>query len=449
MYAQSTRTAISGSPFLVRLGWFLGQIFSFEFFFLLFIFVDTFKALDPLPIDSTLRFLAISIVFGIPILLRQGLYVPGLTTFGCLWLLQLWVVIGYSWSVGQPHATADLMETIILNSWAVIAGALIIAPNPRRVRRLIGLIIVFSAVIASVGLYFYLFEGNVALFDRSYKSWSRISGYGLIVSYLVFLHSRLFTFKQLATLAVALACLIFLFVAGGRMSFLAAALTCLIPLFVGTGFIARRRILMPWPQLLSLLSVAGAVVLVTWMMFSGEAIPTIGRLMRVLQTGSDAGLVVNRYWYFTSAIDFWFEHPLTGHGFGSYPVLLIGRYQLGAQPHNLVLSILAEQGLIGLSLFCVFLWSVFRYVSYRKLCEHPILLVSFMLGVYVLLLTATDGLLVTIREHLFLLSLLCMRLPQDELGDDGAIDDEHEDEAYDNEPMEEMTVNSRRQRYEA
>ncbi|MEO1018942.1 MAG: O-antigen ligase family protein, partial [Pseudomonadota bacterium] len=391
-----------------------------------------FKALDPFPIDATIRFLLISAVFGLPALFRQGLYLPGLTTFGFLWLFQLWVIITYSWSLAGPAASSDLMEAIMLNTWVVVAGALIIAPNPERVRRLIGLCIFFGGLVAAIGLVYYMQNGTVIVFERSYKLWSKPVGIGLILGFLLLIHARFLTVKQMMGLTVVLLCVIYMLVARGRGAFLATAATCMIPLVIGPASNAVRRVVpISRPQFLAITAVVLAVGIVSYMYASGQSIPTIGRLFQAINTGTDAGLSVNRVVYTSAALDYWLQAPIFGHGFGSFSPLLIGRYNLGAQPHNLSLAILSEQGLIGFILFGLFLWSVYRHVTYQKLRDHSVFLAVFMLSIWTLLQTVTDGHLANVRELFFFHALLCMLLPSTEQEEEDAYDEEEWDDEWD------------------
>jgi O-antigen ligase len=65
--------------------------------------------------------------------------------------------------------------------------------------------------------------------------------------------------------------------------------------------------------------------------------------------------------YMTAAIHYWSDSPFTmmfGNGLFSFSTLLKGAYVLGTHPHNLVLNILSEFGLIGLLLYAGFVGSV-------------------------------------------------------------------------------------------
>ncbi len=402
------------------------EVFSFEFFFLVFLFVGTFKPFDPFPVDATVRFFFISVMFGIPAILRQGIYLPGLTALGSLWLVQLYAVIAWSWSAEPGPAYRQLIEIMVLNSWTVIAGAMIIAPNPERVRRIIRLLIFAGVLIAFLGLYYYFVEDRPVLFQFSYKHWAKVAAVGFILTFLYCLHSRPLSPRQLIFGGLAVLCFAYVFFSRGRMAFLASAMVCLLPILIASTRAGHRGFHLSWPQLIGLLGVLAGVGTISFMLMSGEAMPTVARILDALSTGSDTdSLHVSRVIYFGAAIDFWFQEPIFGIGFGSYSMLHTGIPGYGAYAHNLFLSILSELGLIGVCLFAVFLWSVFRHVTYQRLSEHPVMLGFFMLAMFGLLLTATDGHLDQIREQLFYLSLLCVRLPKRQESHD---EDEYWDE---------------------
>ncbi len=57
------------------------------------------------------------------------------------------------------------------------------------------------------------------------------------------------------------------------------------------------------------------------------------------------------------------ENPITGIGTGGFSVNL-GQFLLGNYPHNIIIEILAELGLIGLILFIGFLWGVIKNIIF-------------------------------------------------------------------------------------
>ena len=65
--------------------------------------------------------------------------------------------------------------------------------------------------------------------------------------------------------------------------------------------------------------------------------------------------------YMIAAIHYWSDSPFTmmfGNGLFSFSTLLKGAYVPGTHPHNLVLNILTQFGLIGLLLYLSFVGSI-------------------------------------------------------------------------------------------
>lgn len=92
-------------------------------------------------------------------------------------------------------------------------------------------------------------------------------------------------------------------------------------------------------------------------------------------SGSNAthGTVAERLAFYKSAVGAVKQHPLAGLGLGGWSVFYSGEYIEGQRapvyPHDFLLEIASEQGLLGLALMLAFLASLF--LAARKLTHHP------------------------------------------------------------------------------
>jgi O-antigen ligase len=113
-----------------------------------------------------------------------------------------------------------------------------------------------------------------------------------------------------------------------------------------------------WTITLSL--VLGAVVVSTVIVSAGDLLPvgnlenmhTVRRFQSIISAQADdsLGARVDAQLF---ALRMWYERPLTGNGFGEFAV----RHEL-TFPHNLPLELMAELGLIGLTLFLCLVTSI-------------------------------------------------------------------------------------------
>jgi O-antigen ligase len=136
----------------------------------------------------------------------------------------------------------------------------------------------------------------------------------------------------------------------------------------------------------------------------------------------------NRFAYWSAAYQYWLSAPLFGHGLSSFSVLFHGGREVdGTHPHNIILQIAAETGVVGLALFGLFAWAALRNAPYRRLRRDP-LLVCALLFVCTSMMAAMFGKdIVGVRRFFFALSLLALRPPPPRPGAAGREEDDEED----------------------
>ena len=94
--------------------------------------------------------------------------------------------------------------------------------------------------------------------------------------------------------------------------------------------------------------------------------------------------------HYLAAIEMFKEKPLTGHGYKSFRNICKKYDYINSKsvnnrctthPHNYILQLLAETGIIGFLLFCFFLISIFlRAIKYRSIQNKALFI--FLIGVF-------------------------------------------------------------------
>ena len=361
-------------PILLPLRAIPGSLFSFEALVVLYMFAGIYKG-DPrfaaVPVDLTALFFALSVVVGSFIIVRNPIHRKSMPVIFAMVCLIVWLLVSLTWSPSRIYGPNKvfLMATLVL--WAVIAGAVIISPDPERLRRLFTLLLLLSIWFGIDAVLFYIQSGGnigqIRLRGASYLGLGRLCGLGALIALMAGLYGRgtakLFWLIVFAFLGFVLA------IGGGRGPLLAAVFPPLLLAGLGIRF-TRTRILY-WPAQLSvlvlLLAVAGG--LLSYGAVTEHRLSTFQRLAPLLEgnLGRSAGARAESYGDVVKLSE---GAPLLGHGFGSWP-LLTGRPDLHSYPHNALAELLVEGGLIAVGLFLVVVAVAFRGVSFARLRSDP------------------------------------------------------------------------------
>ena len=360
----------------------LASLVSFEALMVLYMFAGVYKA-DPrfawVPVDPTGLFFVLSVLVGSFIIVLNPIHKKGLPVVFAMLCLVVWFMVSLLWSPSRLYGPDKvfLMETLAL--WAVIAGAVIIAPDPERLRRLFTLLLLLSLWVAVEAVLIYAETGGqlrrVALESGSYLNMGRVCGLGALVALVAWLSGGQRVVRWLCLLlfvgfGFALA------IGGGRGPLVATALPLLISVVIGVR-LTRRKILYSPAQLsvlVLLLIVAGGLTL--YGEVTEQRLGTLERLYEL--TEGDFGTAATRARYYAKAGELWSEAPLLGHGTGSWP-LLTGSADAPHYPHNVFAELLVEGGAVALVLFLMLLGVAIRPVTLERLRQDPQALCAMML----------------------------------------------------------------------
>jgi O-antigen ligase len=379
------RTGRRGGGVERRLGQAVYHLLSFETLFVLFLYSNEIKVLlPPLPADETVLFCAASMAVGVWLIAREGIYMRGLVITGLALLFVAFAILSLGWSPSKILAKQRIAYLIVFNMWCVIGAAMIIARSRERTLRFLCLVLLLGLFVAVSGLRIYLTYGSFRQlpiwgelgFTRTYLNWGYTVADGAGVALVITLFSRFASLKQLVAGGMLLLCAAFLLVGGARGPLLGLALASLVAISVRPPRVLPGRFEVSTGQLVGVALVVAGAAYVSWLIATGQSTTTLSRFTKLFDQmeGDTAVKGASRLIYWPAAIRMWTEAPWIGNGFASFSYLFHhGPEEPGAHPHNVVLQILAELGIVGLILFGVFAWSGLRHAGLQRLREDPLM----------------------------------------------------------------------------
>lgn len=198
-------------------------------------------------------------------------------------------------------------------------------------------------------------------FGGRYQSISRVLAVAVIACF-TFFASNSSGWKRAFLLATSVMLALQILYSGGRVGFLILFIT--IPIV--TASLLRGRNMLLALALWIALSLLFVYVLdlraIAEMIWPTQMPLTIDRiLMEFGDTSATQFQALQRNNLWLAAIEIWQENPLLGVGLAGFPIHAGFGDSLGVYPHNIVLELAAETGLLGLALFVSFsLYCIFR-----------------------------------------------------------------------------------------
>lgn len=377
----------------------LKGFFSFELLFVLFLFAGLYKGdprLEWLPIDLTALFFALSLISGLIIIIKRGMVFNQKAVILCMLYIgfALYVLLSYLWTPGKVYSTQKMLYIWTLVLWALAAPALIISTDPRRIKRL-GILFILLSIIASfeaISQYIQAGQsGFIGVFGSNYLGLGRIAGLAFIVSYTYALFGSCNPFAKLIAIILAGVFLCILLIGGARGPFIATILSALIPAFFSIHFSLKRQSIKIKPFIRPIVVITIALLFLFGYFYeTGHMTQTMARL-QVLTSDGMGDSAAARIQHYTHAIQYWKQAPLFGNGIGSWPIIN-GDTDMRSYPHNLILEILTELGLMGLMLFFTLILYALRFLKPIKSEGYQsINIVLLMIVMYMFLNSMVSG----------------------------------------------------------
>jgi O-antigen ligase len=342
----------------------LAEFFSIEASFALFLFAGQYKGLPELrgfPVDFTLLFFVVTFCL-IAWAIVSGRMKPAPLSLSVLLMLLFseLAVASLFWSSLDPRNTDKALRFLLLTSTSFFVAHMLAQDRGRQARLARTIAWLSCAILLYDAYYRYVLGAAVIAGDeldpgRYGPRANNYLQYGSHANILFIVFLSLAAFGSLKQLCVAVfgsgAVLYLLLIMGGRGP-LAAALLAIPLLALGllrcpSGSLRRLSHLM---ALLSGLIVVAAVgyVVVERLEGSGAALERQFRTLDRYQ-GDDTSSMNGRLEGRDVAFDMWLQKPILGWGIGEFRV----KDSYLEYPHNMLLEILAEMGIIGGFLFIV------------------------------------------------------------------------------------------------
>ena len=426
--------------------WLAYHLLSFETFFLLFLYgIRIRQILPPLPANEVLLFGAVTIAIGGWIVLRDGLYLRGMPIVFAGLVFFGWMLLSIGWTPSRVFVH-EFKQSIFVDIWALFAGACIIAGSRERVVRLLMMLAVLAVILAVYGIYLEFAYGSFRFYnfskattrdvlDYPYIAWGYPASNGAVVILAITIYSRLGRLKQLLALVALGLCGYFLFIATGRGPLLGLLLAGVVATVVQAPRIGPGRIDLPQTQLVVLGLLALTLVYIGYLYATGQTAGALSRFLRLFDEADDALMRAgaNRFDQFTGAYRLWLEAPLFGQGLAGFNALYgTSGEHYGNNPHNLFLHTLVELGIVGSVLLALFIGIGLSYFSLARLRADPIAFTVFMLFSVFVVNAMVAGNMAQSYPFYFMIGLLALRPPAEEIGEDDDQDDTEDERNVEN-----------------
>ena len=423
---SATRRAVPG---LGWPAWAIYHLLSLETLLVLFLHGRHLKLLLPgTPVPETLFYGVLSIAVGGWIILREGVYLRGLPIVIAGIAFTGWMVAAYGWTPEVALARENLPFILAINLWALFVAACVVAGSRERVLRFLLLLVLLSAVLAVFGDYIYLVHGDFRFYrgtggewdPRTYLHWGNIIATGAAIALAMVVHTRFGSAKNILFAAILGACFFFTIISGARGATLGIFAAALFALFADRPRIHDGRFEIAKAQLVGIALVGLLVAYVAYLLATDQTTSTLGRFLQLFDQADDPLLRrgANRFDYFAGAYRAWLAAPLFGQGLYGFSYFFCGAGALpGCYPHNAILHVLADFGLIGLVLFLLFCFAGMRHLGPARLRSDPLMFTLAMAFVTVVVNVMVASDTATNYRLFFFIGLLAVR-PPSEVDDD-------------------------------
>jgi len=402
---------------------FLSLLFSFEMVFALFLRSGRFKSAQffhNFPFDLTLFLLLLGVLISVVIFYRRRLnFSPiGLLYLAIFLVFILYACLSLEWTPGTVYAREKILKLIIICLFCIVSGSFVIAYDVKRIRRFliclvfVDLWIAGNVAIASLHHVPGTFLNALAPENAkgTYLGLSAVLCCLFLISVLYVFFSECSQLMRMITLLL-LPCLLYLILdVGGRgplfcmiITFMVLTIFRMVPFFLTGVVVFKKQLIL---GLLAILLVAGFFCFSPSFLARVEKSTTVQRIAVFFQENHGGESANQRMIYYKTALNMFATKPVYGWGIGSFPLVNEGIDKSG-YPHNIILEVFAELGIIGALIFIIFLFLPLVRCNYflNKDIRFE-LLVIMALFIYYFTWSLITGNITSIRELYVMSSIL-------------------------------------------
>lgn len=387
----------------------LGHILSFEVVFGLFLFAGVYKAsprLSWVPYDLTATFAILTglVAIGMALAGRIDFWIESFVLAGSLAAFIAYALFSLRWTPDNGYAVEKAFRLASVTSLSFLGCAFVVSQSRTRLHRFLAVTLVLATITAAATLRLLYLHGPVRIepFNTVYLTTGRMIGFGVVIvgTYLLFASTSIW--RSLVGFSLFVPLLLAISVLDGRGPFAAALIT--IGLLVPIALVVTP--LRYWP--LRIIPVIGAVgVIGAVLYYFRDALRLVEKFQAIFEENTDPSYS-GRVDHIITGTDVWLSgNTVIGHGLGSWPMV---SGQRAHWPHNIVIELLVELGLVGAILFGFLIVAglYFTLDGYNKTLEPEYVIVLALLC-YTFLNALVTG---NFNDNRFLfaaIGLLCYR----------------------------------------
>ncbi len=433
-------------------------------------FYKSSEFLSRVPVDLTLLFLIVSVAAGGWVFWKRGYSLSrrALILVAAMAAFSGWVLLSLLWAPPTRYGLEKAIQFAVLNGWALAGAAVVMDGDRRRLRRFYGALLALAFLFALQAMRVYLPHRDVRSYivlGASYQTVGRLVGLGFVVALAASFSKNSRRWRTWLLLALSLLFFFVLLIVGARGPFVAAALTTVLILVLVQRQLPLKFLFI---AALAILYLAGSlwmgpslrtmyrfnVILaheVGWELPGAQPSPTPLPTVQptpapkpstpTAQSSPTAGgetakaattrpatpspakpkptprpripspkdipnkSVELRQERFANAWRLWLSAPLIGAGAGSFAYYYPAD-QLRVYPHNIILEILSELGLVGIVLWLAMLVIAFRGFVKKGVCRRSLSIIALGFFTFTIMNAMISGDIVSNRHVFTALGLL-------------------------------------------
>ena len=305
------------------------------------------------------------LVLTVLIALSGGANLAAIVHSAVLFMICLVLAATSLWSPSTSYLATKLPLVVVTPTVLFLSGFMI-SSSGRAVD--IGKSVIGFGLVILLGIWIFGAETIVGFqvglddeFGGRYQSISRVLAVAVIACF-TFFASNSSGWKRAFLLATSVMLALQILYSGGRVGFLILFIT--IPIVTASLLRGRNMLLALalWIALSLLFFYVLDLRAIAEMIWPTQMPLTIDRiLMEFGDTSATQYQALQRNNLWLAAIEIWQENPLLGVGLAGFPIHAGFGDSLGVYPHNIILELASETGLLGLALFVSFsLYCIFR-----------------------------------------------------------------------------------------